>query len=719
LTSTQTEGIVAQLTRRDNQPESDYGSIRIDSYHDNQTAYEFTFNPAGVRRDVITYDDGDKEDGSWDPVWELQTKITDKGWVAEIKIPFAVLRYRALSIDSTDNVWGINFIRIISRKQETDRWAFSPKKESGFISRFGHLTGLLHLPEPKRIEALPFMIGKQSYIPATLYQSRNQQFQPNAGLDLKYGLASNFTIDATVNPDFGQVEADPAVLNLSTFETFYPEKRPFFIEGTQILHFTTFGGDFGPGMFYSRRIGRAISESEVSVGEGGRIVDIPQRTTILGAAKLTGKTEGRLSVGVLEAFTQEAKAVVADSAGKESEQVLEPFAHYNVIRLKQDIMENSNVGMMLTSVAKNSRSPAFTNGYDWNLKFGRNAYSLIGFLALSDRTNPEGERVTGSAGKMAFSKIAGEHWLWTLSTDYTSKKYNINDVGFFLSPNDVGGVGTLTYKEDAPAKVLRNYNIGFTLHGRQNFDAVNLDRAAQVNAVLLFSNYWRMSFSAGADEGLYDPRETRGNGLYRRPVGYSSDFQVSTDYRNPIVLSFEQTIGLDDKRTRRAESKAEIQLRPLSWMEWYIDPGYRRTRNQEAWVMNDGLFSVFGDRSTDEYNLTLRSTITFTRELTLQLYTQVFLAKGHYENYRLLVGTSDFMAPGKSYQYDFNEHFLNTNLVLRWEYLPGSTLFLVWSQARSGGNQDYFTGFGRDFRDTFSIPPSNVILLKASYWLSI
>ena len=208
--------IVARLTRRDDEIESDEASIRIDSYHDHQTGYEFTFNAAGVKIDKLQYDDANREDDSWDPVWDVQTRITSEGWTAEVKIPFRILRYKSSGADSSGDVWGINLLRYISRKQESERWAFTPKSESGFISRYGHLVGLRNLPDPKLFELLPFATSKQSYDPATIYQDRRQETSGNAGLDLKYGLSSNFTIDATINPDFGQVEADPAVLNLST-----------------------------------------------------------------------------------------------------------------------------------------------------------------------------------------------------------------------------------------------------------------------------------------------------------------------------------------------------------------------------------------------------------------------------------------------------------------------------------------------------------------------
>ncbi len=241
--------IVARLTRRDNEINSDVISIRIDSYHDHQTAFEFTLNAAGVKVDILQYDDAQREDITWDAVWDAQIKILPNGWSAEFKIPFSILRYRKNGNGDYD--WGINFIRLISRKNERAFWAPLKKNESGFVSRFGHLTGLQNLPEQMRLEVLPFATAKQSYEPSTEDFPKKPDFSVNTGVDVKYGLTSNFTLEATINPDFGQVEADPAVLNLTTFETFFPEKRPFFIEGTQILRFSTFGNQFGPGLFFS------------------------------------------------------------------------------------------------------------------------------------------------------------------------------------------------------------------------------------------------------------------------------------------------------------------------------------------------------------------------------------------------------------------------------------------------------------------------------------
>ena len=716
--------IVARLARRDDEDETDRGSIRIDSFHDHQNAFEFTFNPAGVKVDILQFDDGDREDASWDPVWELETQITADGWSAEIKIPFSILRYTTADGDSTGQAWGINFTRTIHRKQEGDRWSYTPISMDGFVSRFGHLVGLDSLPHPRRIEVKPFGLARQQWIPATESHDRFARFSADGGVDLKIGISNSFILDATVNPDFGQVEADPAVLNLSTIETFYPEQRPFFVEGTQILRFSTFGdGDgSGPGLFYSRRIGRALGEENVELEENEKTTDVPLSTTILGAVKLTGKTNSGLSVGILEAFTAEEHAII-DSAGKRKEQLMEPRAGYNVIRLRQDVLDGSTIGLIATSVVMETRLPALTGGVDWNLRLADQSYQLDGFLAGSHTSDADGARMSGAAGRVSFARTSNLHWLWSVSTDFTTKRYNINDVGFFRRPNDYGGMATVRYRENAPAAVVRNYSLLLTAHERENFDGANLYRNLGLEGGLTFMNYWGTFGFIQAGFGRYDDRETRGNGLYRRPRTFGAGLSINSDDRQNVKVDVEQELFADDKRGRSSKTWVELELRPVPWMRWDLEGEFEAVNVLEAWVDNvdlDGVTtSVFGDRTTRSFSATVRGGITFTRDLTVQLYTQLFTAKGHHENFRRLLDVSTFEPYPYQENADFNEQSFNLNVVLRWEYLPGSTVFFVWSQARTGESGDYFTSLSDDLARAFQVAPSNVVMVKATFWWNL
>jgi hypothetical protein len=715
--------IIGRLGRRDVDVIADVVAIRLDTYHDHQTAFEFTFNPSGSKIDQVLSNDEEEGDKSWDVVWELKTGITDKGWVAEVKIPFKVLRFTpGKSLD-----WGFQFVRRVSRLNERSMWVLIRKSESGFVSKFGHLVGLEDVPAPTNVELIPYAVGESRFVPKSPSYPDGREVTPNAGFDFKYTPGSGLTIDATFNPDFGQVEADPSVLNLSTYETFYPEKRPFFIEGSQIIRFTTFGGDFGPGLFYSRRIGRAL---DVEAPDGGYVLNRPRFATILGAAKISGKTESGLSIGVLEAVTRKETATMVYGDGHRADEVVEPLSNYSLIRLRQDLLENSNVGMIVTSVNRDGELPAMTAGLDWNLKFLESVYKIDGFLAGSRARNPLGERIDGSAGKLNFSKDGGPHWRGAVSFDFTSKKYNINDIGYFRRPNDYGWIGRLTYRDDIVRPVERFWSISTMYHLRRNFDGVEIIHSGSVDANITFSNYWDVNIDAQVDYGRYDDRETRGNGLYRKPSLRKLGISVESDRREIVVADVGADFGTDSRSGRYFAIGADIGIKAATNIGLNFEIGHEARKNEFAWADNyldvpiDPLLpartvTVFADRSSEEWSLTTRGSYIFSTELTLEVYFQLFFAKGKYENFHRMLAPDRFTPlPGHS-KPDFNELAFNSNVVLRWEYLPGSTLFLVWSHARSGERGVFSTPFGDNFRNTFALPADNVLLLKASYWLSM
>jgi hypothetical protein len=720
--------IVARLGRRDDEMESDYINILLDSYHDHQTDFEFRINASGVKVDALKYDDGKQEDLSWDPVWTVETRITTQGWVAEVRIPFSVLRYS----NQPDQEWGLQIIRRISRKKEQIHWALVKASDNGWPSKFGHMSGFDHLPSASAAELLPYAAGSGEFVPASPGNPDGRRFSANAGFDLKYRPSASITVDATVNPDFGQVEADPAVLNLTTFQTFFPEKRPFFIEGSQIIHFATFGDNAGPGLFYSRRIGRPIT---VNAATGGYVEDQPRFATILGAVKVSGKTQGGLSFGALEAVTRQEKATLIDSLGNKSDQSVEPFSNFSLFRLKQDFLENSNVGMIVTNVMRDGKLPAYTGGVDWNLRFFESVYRIDGFLAASHTTNadpivqnPNGYH-DGPAGRININKEGGTHWRWSLGYDFTSKGFNVNDIGFFRRPNDRGTVNTLQYREDMPSEFLQRWSLTAFYHYRTNFDNAVLFNQVQFSGDILLTNYWDFQFQATIDRGKYDDRETRGNGLYRKPVTRNLMAQVISDPRLPVVGSF-QIVGSNDTRGSNTWSMmAQAEVRAASNVTVQFSLNHTESYRLFAWVANrttaddpalpsNVLSSIFAQRTVSQWDLTTRGSFVFARNLTLQYYLQVFTAKGQFENPGRMV-SDDVFVPYAANTPDFTNLSLKSNVVLRWEYLPGSTVFLVWSQARQGSKGSYQTPFWDNISNTFSLPNDNVLLLKASYWLSL
>ncbi len=712
--------IVARLARRDNEIESDIISIRIDSYHDHQTAFEFTILAAGVKVDVLQYDDAQNEDASWDPVWDVQTRVTDEGWIAEVKIPFNILRFSQQS----EYEWGIQFIRRISRKQERDHWALIRKSESGFVSKFGHLVGLKDIPAPRNLELIPYAVSTNRFVPTSRAYPNGRDLAGNSGFDLKY-RPSWLTIDATFNPDFGQVEADPAVLNLTTFETFYPERRPFFIEGLQIFRFGTFGDPgAGPGMFYTRRLGRALS---VAAPPSGYILNEPRYATILGATKISGKTTHGLAMGLMEAVTREEHATIVDSLGTRSDLLVEPLANYSVLRLRQDILENSNVGLIATAVNRKGLWPALTGGADWTLRFLGSTYRVDGFLAGTRTTDALLGRVDGSAGRLTLSKDGGEHWRGFINGDFTSKQYNINDIGFFRRPNDHGIVAQLLYRDDTVREQERFWNVSAMYHYRTNFDDAELIHAVDLASRMTFLNYWRVVAAGEVDYGLYDDRETRGMGLFNKRQRQNVYFELDSDVRQPIVGAVSVRYGGFKGGGRFFSLGVGMELKPASNLTFEFELSHDRRDNDQAWVTNsskpllsDGTgFTIFADRTTRDWNLISRGSFIFTRDLTLQYYFQIFFAKGTFENYAVMTLPNSFVPTSAYSQPDFNSLSFHSNVVLRWEFLPGSTAYLVWSQARNGNVGNFATPFDEEFRNTFSLPMENVLLLKISYWWSL
>jgi len=720
--------IVQQLTRRDRSTESDRFSVQIDSYNDNQTAFVFSTNVSGIQNDGVLSQDGAVYDITWDAVWTVKTRRHMDGWSAEFEIPYHALRFTEQS--EGVHIWGINFRRYISRKHETDEWVMIPRGERAFVSKWGHVAGIRNITPPLHLTLAPYVSGKGTYTTATGGLPASSNHEVTAGIDLKYGLTRNFTVDATVNPDFGQVEVDQAVLNLTVFETLFPEKRPFFTEGSQLFTFGAGVDNTALPLFFSRRIGRPPGGSfSVIPPAGGTVEENPQTTTILGAAKISGRASSGFSLGVVSAVTDEEVAILRDVAGTKSEIRTEPRGLYNVVRMKQEIGATSWIGGIATSVARENVAPAISGGIDWNLRLDEGTYALDGFVSGARSSVSTGKR-NGAAGRLLFSRISSKHWFYTTSYDLYSRHFNINDIGFFAQPHDHGGYVQLLYRENFARGFFRRYFISLNPEYRWNWDGVITHAAVNTELTGEFTNFWLGDLLYTYSHPAYDDAERRIIGTYKRPAKHTLQFSLTTDQRRNVSLSFTSIYETDMKRKRSVIEQVAMTIRPTSWVELTPVVLYGYTRAEEAWVFPYGSTpsitgtsnSVFGDRDVDQLDFELRGIVTFTRNLSLQFFSQVFLARGRYVNFRRLVSSTDLVAyipPATFVGADFNEITFNANVLLRWEYLPGSTLYLVWTQGRFDDSGNYATGFGRRFSDTFALPHEDVILLKASYLLPL
>lgn len=724
-------GIAQQLTRRDRRPQADRFQVMIDSYHDHSTAFLFGGTVSGVQADGILSQDGRVYDDQWDAVWDFDAAIVPGGWSGEFRIPFSALRFAS---QDTDYVWGINFRRYIARKQEIDEWVMVPRNEVpagtiSSVSKMGHLIGMKNINPPLHLELLPYGVSRVNSLAQPAPFSTTRELKGSAGLDLKYGVTNNYTLDLALNPDFGQVEVDQAVLNLTVFETFYPEKRPLFLEGAQLFSFGNMIDNQELRLFYSRRIGRRPT-LQPSLSPGFHFVDNPQTTTILGAAKFTGRSDGGLALAALSAVTDREEAVEEDTAGVRSGPIMvEPRASYNVLRMKQDILDHSYVGMMATSSFREQGLPSLSGGLDWNVQIDNGAYGVEGYVAGSQISPLPGSRQSGGAGRIGLEKPQGDHW-WAFSFyDFSTRNFFIDDVGFFSQPREHGGYSEILYKEDHASEPIRRYSVAAQSDYRWNWDRINTVKDLELNITFEFRNFWLFGTDYYHDLPAYDDANRGIVGIYRRPSRDRLILTLQSDSRGAFVLSLNPGYYASPKGLSTLFSILGLTIRPNSWIEFNPSITVVRTRNEEAWAIpyfTDDLLNLFGDRDIDEYDFSLRGTVTFTPHLSIQFFTQVFLAKGGYSNFRKLASPTDFVP----YDYlhsasyasqgspDFNEKTLNANFVLRWEYLPGSTLYLVWTQTRYGNSGIYDTRLSRNFSDAFRLPMDNVFLAKATYWFS-
>jgi hypothetical protein len=740
------DSIVSLLSRRDVKTQSEQLKIMIDSYHDRRTGYEFAVNPAGVKRDYYTYDDS-REDITWDAVWDVATLIDSLGWTAEFRIPLSQIRYPK----AAEHTFGLMIMRDIARLSERDSWPLLRRSVRGIASQFGDVSGFRGLGSPHRLEVAPYAVTKNRSRPQPTGFGRTQKV--TMGGDLKYGLTSNLTLDATINPDFGQVEADPAQLNLTAFETFLAEQRPFFLEGTGIF---TFAGDASR-LFYSRRIGRAPQLAGL-VGDPG--ADVPAATPILGAGKLTGRLASGTSLGALFAIT-----------GRQSvgPTIVEPQTEYGVFRASQDLRNGqTGIGVMLTVVnrqlddvsALRLRREAIVGGIDARHRFADGRYSISGSFATSslrataatiDRTqrnavhyynrpdaglpyDPNRTSLSGTDLQLKADKVAGTLTYGGLY-ERLSPGFETNDIGFLSQADQQIAQVYAALQSSQPRAFWRNasaqayqYN-QFTANGLPTTNFSELDLYAE------FQN--RMTFSANlwVDNLLpaYCDRCARGGPAVRGTPDYNMLANLGADPRRSVVptIAAIYTVG-DYGNSTLWRVRPYVTVRARSNLSWELGTRYQRNRNDTQWFRNLGVIGsdtthyLFAHLDQELLSFTSRFNYTATTTMSLQLYAEPFLTTGRYFRVRELASprassyTDRYRPfPLSTSDASFNVKQLNASVVARWEYRPGSTVFLVWTQGRDQDDRNPGSfAPARDFRDLFAARPDNTFLVKASYWLN-
>jgi hypothetical protein len=784
---TEPDKISQIISRRDNYT-GDRVLVDIDSHFDKQTSFLFCASASGAKSDAAMTNDGNNEDDNWDPIWFVKTSVDDKGWCAEMKIPLSQLRFGK----KEEQIWGIQVIRYIFRLQERSIWQYVPKGSPGVIHLYGELHGIKDIKPKQQIEIMPYTVGRIERfekIEGNPFKT-GKATMLSAGLDGKIGLTNDFTMDFSINPDFGQVEADPSEVNLTAFETYFSEKRPLFVGGRSIFEFSPSQTNViqnmqSDNLFYSRRIGR-YPHYYPSVGSN-EYVKMPEATTILGAIKISGKTKKGLSIGILESLTSKENALI-DSAGVRREETVEPLTNYFVGRVKQDFNKGETVlGAIVTAVNRDINTPtldflhtaAYTAGIDFQHNWKERTWYVAGNAEFSNvkgkpaaliNTQRSSARyyqrpdanyhsvdssltsLGGYGGTIKLGKFSKARIQFETSMTVRSPGLEFNDIGY-MRYSDVIHHGTwVAYYIRNPFGIFNNFYLNTNYWMYWDFSGKLLSAYTNLNFNSQFKNKWQINGSFTRQGENISTSLLRGGSSIIIPGNQSFNLNLSSNQSKKISFysGFYFSFG-DVKSSRYHEYWAGVNLRPLDPISIEIEPDYFIQSSELQYISRDETtvnpVYLFGKLDQKTLSTTFRINYTINPELSIEYYGQPFIAAGKYSDYKKITQPDaniyserfhtftsseiSFDAVNNIYNItdggnnyticnpDFNFRQFRSNLVVRWEYRPGSTLYLVWSQGRTSTDINGLYSFGNDTKALFKKTPENVFLIKFSYWFAL
>jgi hypothetical protein len=779
---TNPDSIDNRITRKDNS-DGDIVAIQLDSYFDQRTAFTFMVSASGVKTDGIFSNDGENEDYTWDPIWFVKTLIDGEGWNAEMKIPLSQLRFDK----EVDQVWGLQVARLLFRKQELSLWQPIPRDAPGWVHQFGELHGISGITPKRQVEIAPYVVASTE----RFKKDGNNPFATgklnnfNAGVDGKIGITNNMIIDFTLNPDFGQVEADPSQVNLSAYEIFFEEKRPFFIEGKNIFNspLNFFDGDdlALENLFYSRRIGRNPQYSPEP--DSGEYVDVPTSTSILGAAKLTGKTKNGLSYGILESVTAREKAEI-DNEGERNFETAEPLTNYAIARVQKDFNKgNTILGGIFTATNRSIEdqtldflhTSAYTGGLDFTHSWKERTYS---FMAKTYFSNVRGSResliltqessaryfqrpdnnytkldsgrtsLSGYGGTVGIGKFANGHLRYAGFVYWKSPGLELNDLGFMPQTDEIMQVFWVGYRIWEPFSIFRELNINFNQWTFFDFGGNLNNKGGNININTQFKNYWSLSTGINPQFSGRSNSMLRGGPSIYTPGTFNTWLDIESDERKKLNYEVYTQQGWGMEKSSRSQSYGiSLTYRPIDALDFSLNPNLSLNNRDLQYIQTEPVESgdqyIFASIRQKTLRMSLRINFNIGPNLTFQYWGQPFISAGKYSEFKKITNPhaeeysdrfytfDDEIAwdainevyqvndgPDLSYTIDnpdFNVKEFKSNFVIRWEYVPGSTLYVVWSQGRDRYNPYGEFDIDRDMKDMFDIHPHDIFLIKLSY----
>lgn len=739
------ENIERRLSRRDGFA-GDFVEINIDSYNDDRTGFSFTLTAAGVKGDEFISDNGNNWDGSWNPIWYTATNVDEKGWTAEMKIPFSQLKFG----ESPEQEWGLQVTRRFFRNEERSTWQRIPQDAPGWVSEFGILKGLINIQPQKQLEIQPFVVTQYDNYEAEAGNPfrDGSDFKLNGGLDAKIGITNDLTLDLTVNPDFGQVEADPGAIALDGFQIFFREQRPFFVENKNIFDFRFANGQ--DNVFYSRRIGRS-PQGSLNLASG-EFADVPVNTTILGAAKFSGKTKDGWSIGVLESVTANEYATI-DNNGSRREEIVEPLTNYFVARAQKDFNDrNTFVGGIFTATNRNLngnfnylREAAYTGGIDFRHNWKNRNYFLRGNIVTSHVTgspeaieatqnslthlfqrvdaghvevDPTRTSLTGTGGRFEGGKAGGGNWRYNAGVMWRSPELELNDIGFLRQADEIRQFANVRYLWQKPTKTYRRAQVRFSQSTTYDFDGNHNRTNYELNGDINWLNNWWTEAGFGHKPRIFINTFLRGGPRWR----YSDENFYFLFFGSDQRKKFNFTLGYVGNQVQQDNFSFQryvvrMNYQPLNALSLSLSTEFEKNPNKTQYVTESSFGAtpryILGNIDQQTLSTTLRMNYSINPNLSIQYYGQPFISRGRYNDFNYvnnavaedlgervtLYNSNQITLNNGSYLIDedvdgttdysfgdpdFSFVQFRSNLVMRWEYIPGSEIFFVWSQGVTG-----------------------------------
>lgn len=757
----------------------DMVGLTFDSYRDYRTGFEFTITAWGQKVDLVLFNPMNW-DFNWNAVWKGKTGLEDSAWVAELEVPLSQLRYS----NAEEQVWGLHTWRWISRISEESNWERQSKIGPGMLYNFGEFKGISGLKKSRRLEIMPFVLGDMKTmkeVPGNPFTKNGKAWGGNMGLDAKIGVSSNFTIDLTVNPDFGQVESDPSVMNLSAFETFYEEKRPFFLEGLTIFDYKF----DDQSLFYSRRIGHAPSLSIDA--DDTTFVKSPDKTAILSAVKFSGTTSKGLSVGLIQSLTANQLAHLSDPAGNRSTRQVEPLTNYMVARVQKGYNAgNTVVGGMLTSANRFINDPsleflsrdAFTGGLDllhhWKDKEFYVDARMIGsyvngtteaIRALQESSARYYQRpgvhyldydttqtnLSGFGGKVKVGKGSKGFWRYSTGATWLSPGLELNDLGYLRSADEINQENVVSYLINQPVSVFHTYSISLEQFNTWNFNGTYLGSGGHLSFSSEFKNNWSFNTNLILHSEQVDTRILRGGPDMIVPNSIGTFGKVKTDQSKKVIAEF--SYHYESRGNKSASSyqlSPGISVRPVQVLKLGITADYSDNRDNLQYVAARDYYTekkyILGRIEQKTLGLTFRVDLNLSPEFSVQYYGSPFVSRGSYSDFKVIT-TPDAKSINDRFNFlfsqktgnnyilqdftditsplysivnpDFNFHEFRSNLVAKWEYRLGSFIYFVWSSERSGRTSSSQASFSDSYKELQNVFPNNIFLIKLNYWFTL